>query len=208
MKLDATPPQNLTLPPLCDVVIVGPCPLEDTLPSSYDLLMIVDGGMNHFSSKPEGALLIGDGDSTKTPHPFDWALPREKNFSDLTYALSLLPPNLKRVQLLGFTQGRFDHQLMVLGELFEFLGLQKNCQLELGPEIRGYSAGLHEFDHSGLFSVFSLKDLTLSLEGKIDYPARELELRPLSSHSLSNQSHGLVKVTSTQPFFVYLQSRA
>jgi thiamine pyrophosphokinase len=207
MKLEATV-QKLKnqLKSTKSALLVGPRPLERPIPQDKNALLIVDGGMNHWAQKPPSSVLIGDGDSCQAGFDqtlFDLLLPTNKDRSDLAYALSLLPENLQNLELLGFGGGRFDHQLVVLGELYSFLKTHLQCHLKLGHEILGLPKGTHHLELSGQFSVLALETLCLTLKGDVEYPTDQLTLSAFSSHGLSNVASGELRIESNQPLFIY-----
>lgn len=187
-------------------IIVGPCALERSLEHETGVMLIIDGGLHHCQPKPAHALLIGDGDSCPAqtpPEMFDLRLPQKKDRSDLSWGLGLLPQGVLQCEFVGFRGGRFDHEMIVLGEIHHFLKTQSQCRVKLGQDIKGFGAGAHHIELKGLFSILSLETIHLSLEGEVEYEARNLTLSPFSSHALSNHGNGMVMIQADAPFFIY-----
>ncbi|MFI5391452.1 MAG: hypothetical protein ACHQYQ_08830, partial [Bacteriovoracales bacterium] len=67
---------------------------------------------------------VGDGDSSN--FPMDFNLPEEKDYSDLKFALDLIPPNVEKINLWGFLGGRRDHEIINFGEVNNWLLKSKN----------------------------------------------------------------------------------
>ena len=191
-----------------DWVLLGP--LGPALPaslSSYPLIT-VDGGAN-FASR--STIWIGDGDSlSQTPVADELRnLPRDKDHSDLAAALGLFPLGKHCLHLWGFLGGRRDHELFVLGECLSFLKHRPETKIILYQsqgqktfELLG--PGTWPFTHQGLFSLGTLQETAVHLEGQIQYPLNgKTRLRPLSSHGLSNQASGSFTLTSDAPLFIY-----
>lgn len=163
-------------------------------------VLFVDGGVR-FRQGNEG-VSVGDGDSAG--HALEIPLPREKDYSDFAYALSLLPETILTVDALGFLGGRLDHQLCNLGEAQVFLKSGEGRSLHFDQQVRGYSPGSWDLDIHGLFSVLVLEKGSLLIHGECAYQTREPRDFPvMGSLGLSNEGRGRVGIHATQPFFVF-----
>ncbi len=191
-----------------ELVMIGPLINIMELPKidpSFPIIYI-DGGLefkkyfphnlNHYS--------IGDGDSYQFQHDLtlDELLPNDKDYSDFRAALSLITNNIEHILCLGLTGGRYDHQLSIIGELFDFLSHYKksmNITLEQFGEF--FSAGRYSFNHHGIFSIFSLYPIKLSIVGNCEYPLNQKFIgKSLSSHTLSNSADGDFEIHCDRPF--------
>ncbi|MEI8347096.1 MAG: hypothetical protein WCG27_06500 [Pseudomonadota bacterium] len=146
---------------------------------------------------------VGDGDSY--PYALDIQLPREKDFSDLAYALTLIPPHLKKIYTLGPIGGRKDHELFNLGEIHHALKLHLNKTLFVIEEnLWAIPQGKHSFPYHGLFSILAMEEVLLELTGDIDYPLpQNYQLQPFSSRGLSNLAHGQIELKCSGPLFLF-----
>ncbi|EPZ49266.1 thiamin pyrophosphokinase, catalytic domain protein [Bacteriovorax sp. BAL6_X] len=187
------------------ITIIGPMAL--TLPYIIDSPIIyVDGGLNHRPNDDHAYLSIGDDDSNQTSDSLDIKLEVNKDYSDLTFALTLIPNNITEINLFGFLGGRLDHQMIALGSIHHFLKvrkLQTKCNFE--KKLLVSSSGDFSFTHNGLFSLISLEEQDLKISGACDFPlSSEKKVRALSCLTLSNKASGEVLITSTLPIFIYL----
>lgn len=179
--------------------LVGPLSLHLSFNPQQRAILAVDGG----AEKSAYDLSIGDGDSST--QSLDLMASVDKNQSDLALALEIIPQGVS-VELYGFWGERLDHQLTVLGEIFQWhqKHQQKITLYGAGTErLEVYQSGRHIFNHTGLFSVLSLLRGEFSLSGELRYPLKSQEIAPLSSHLLSNQAQGEFVVESSVAFFVY-----
>ncbi|RLA62383.1 MAG: hypothetical protein DRQ88_05535 [Epsilonproteobacteria bacterium] len=146
---------------------------------------------------------VGDGDSS--PLELDLTLNPEKNFSDLSFALSLLPKNLKKLNLLGFLGGRRDHELINLGEVHHsLLNNTLEAIVSLDGKILAKNGNLG-VNIDGTFSLIVFNETEIKLRGELKYPLLEFTtIRPLSSHGLSNIGSGLINIESKGPYFIFL----
>ena len=158
------------------IQLIGPMPL--TLPLKKIVAIAVDGGANH--NFEQTILTVGDGDSGPK---MDIPLDPEKDFSDFSYALQLIPSKVNSVYCAGFLGGRRDHELAIWGDALEWLDSQKATGMNFEQEVFALSQGDWEIITGGEFSLFSVKPNKLSLEGS-KYSCQEL--RPWSSHGISN----------------------
>lgn len=192
------------------VDLVGPLALGQARPDpATGALLAVDGGLAHF---PRADFSVGDGDSHPRPAQahLDLRLPAEKDRSDLSHALELIPAPVKEIHLYGVWGGRFDHQMMNQGALHEELLKRqaRACVFGPGPErLWAFAAGGHRLNLCGTFSLWSLALAQVRIQGACRYPLeRATALAPLSSLTLSNEGEGEVEFTASQPFFVYTEA--
>jgi thiamine pyrophosphokinase len=190
-------------------VLVGP--MGPQIPDhflSYPILG-VDGGGEH---TPKLDVWLGDGDSSpqiKTcPHilKFD----PKKSSSDLALALSLFADAQPyKLHLWGFLGGRKDHELFNLGECLHYLDDHLEAEIifynnEGKILFHLLGAGQWKFTHHGLFSIGSIKKVSLRVTGECEYPIiKNILLSPLSSLGLSNKAHGEIMLYNDGPVFVY-----
>lgn len=170
-------------------------------------LIIVDGGfekcLEHSLLGERSYYSVGDGDSTKAQ--LDELLPSKKDFSDLQFALDLLPNSITNIELFGFLGGRKDHEICNFGEVHNFL-LKKNdqSQVNFSNEVLFLSSGNWFLSHIGEFSLVGIERPKVKVTGEIDYQLNSLtELSPLSSLGLSNNSRGEFCLETTGPVMLY-----
>ena len=79
--------------------------------------VFIDGGSKHIKSNNED-IILGDGDSSSKKYidQITNQLPSDKEYSDLSYALSLVTSKQRTIYLNGFLDGRLDHELINFGE--------------------------------------------------------------------------------------------
>lgn len=201
------------------VLIIGPGLKTidpSLLPVDCTHLLYIDGGaalkkhqsLSRFSAH---SLIIGDKDSCLDPElEFDFLLPTNKDESDLSFALKLLSPKVRKLTLLGFSGGRFDHELSNLGVLDDFINYANSSvesffhrEVTIDQFIKLFSKGHHHFTHQGLFSVFTLKKQLLNISGNVAYPfSSKNPLLPFQSQGLSNVAYGDVIIQSEENFLV------
>jgi thiamine pyrophosphokinase len=190
-------------------IIVGP--MGPKLPKRFDGLPIlaVDGGLHHVERFD---FWVGDGDSAQAPSDESKTqkLPAHKDKSDLACSLEnfhLEKPY--RFHLWGFTGGRIDHELLVMGECHQFLKNRQlsrlvfyNSQGKVAYE--AFSRGDWTFSHEGLFSVIVIEESQVSIKGNVKYPVpKPLSFAPLSSLGLSNEAFGEIGISSSLPFVLF-----
>lgn len=168
--------------------------------------VLVDGAMAH-NLNLKNYVSIGDSDSWDGQH--DYQLPQAKDRSDLYHAFKLVPDNYHQVHMHGFYGGRIDHFIINIGEIVHFLDQRRCCiRFYNGDDllILVFSAGEWTFEFNGIFSLFSFDDNRLSIEGDCLYKSKEeyTNLNKYSSHGLSNEAFGLVKLTCKKPIVVFL----
>ncbi|MFG1492841.1 hypothetical protein [Halobacteriovorax sp. ZH4_bin.1] len=187
------------------LAIIGPMALK--LPYIIDSPIIyVDGGLNHRPSDDHPYLSVGDDDSNQTNDSLDITLDENKDFSDLTFALTLIPDNITEINLFGFLGGRLDHQMVTLGSIHHFLKERKSqtiCNFE--RKLLACSSGDFSFTHKGTFSLLSLEKQELQISGACDFPLNtQKKVKTLSCLTLSNKASGEVHINSELPVFIYL----
>lgn len=195
------------------IALVGPLHHETFRPSDHPVIY-VDGGvrLRPAPADLQRSFSVGDGDSDHIP--VDHRLPAEKDFSDLAFVLRELPPSIVQVDLFGFLGGRKDHELANFGELHSFLKSRSaptraHLYTHGGLAVIAHSGGPFELRVHGLFSLFVIESSEVSLSGDCRYPLREgSRLSPFSSHGLSNEADGVVRVESRGPVFIFLSGVA
>ncbi|MCB0392242.1 MAG: hypothetical protein KDD58_13200 [Bdellovibrionales bacterium] len=165
-------------------------------------VIYVDRGVN-FRNKHKG-LSVGDGDSS--PVELDVKLPPKKDYSDLSYALNNLSDNFNKIFLFGFLGGRKDHEIINITEAYLFLRNKSQIQIYFDSDVLILSSGEHEIHHHGVFSILTFIENRISLTGHCKYQMDNRDLKPLSSHGLSNESKGLIQLTNSNPLIVFLNS--
>lgn len=188
-----------------EVVLVGP--LYNGVPSlPVDKFHIfVDGGSNYIPDEMAEFITVGDGDSTKIS--LDITLPKDKDYSDLRFALNMLPMETKKIYLYGFLGGRGDHELINFGEVHDFLKNRTDGTMVTYDRFWvAYNKGSHTIKINGLFSVIVIEETLLKILGPCQYPLNDFRsVSPLSSFILSNIGRGLITFVSKGPFFIYQQ---
>lgn len=177
--------------------LIGPF-FQGTLPLTQ-ALVFVDRGAD-FRVGDEG-YSVGDGDSASVL--LDEKLDAKKDFSDLAYVFSHIPPQIHRITLLGFLGGRRDHELMNLAESHRMLRDRPGVRVDFENHIFGYSAGTWDLEIKAQFSLFSFEKNHLSLTGECEYPVQG-HFQELSSHGLSNVGRGRIRLSCEAPVFVFL----
>ena len=145
---------------------------------------------------------LGDGDSYEGM--LDIRLSRNKDFSDLKFALDILPSSVKTLHLLGFVGGRLDHQLFCLGEVHHFLVSKKNTRVLFDDHLFAFSSGRVEQEVFGSFSLAVFSPTKISLNGKCRFSLEKSTVAPLSSLCLGNWGDGLIVIESNGPFFLFI----
>lgn len=177
-------------------VLVGP--FAPYAPSEGTQAIFVDGGAKWF--RPPG-ITVGDGDSwDQTPEVH---LRPDKDFSDLAFVLRSLPKQVRLVEMMGFLGGERAQEWFNLGEVDHFLAERQGRVVHFDHSILGFSRGHWHFEHTGPFSLLSLRPTQFELEGEIDFPiSSPTAFRALDSRGLSNRASGWVGLKSTEPAFI------
>jgi thiamine pyrophosphokinase len=201
-------PNNLSLTK--EWTLVGPLgpQVPDKLLSHP--LLAVDGGS---AFCPRIDVWVGDRDSSHKKidcdHQFEFS--PQKDLSDFALALKLFHqlPSIT-LHLWGFLGGRRDHEMMNFGEICHFLSLNPSSQAifynaQSEDTINCLGQGQWLFNHSGLFSLASLRPVHVTLTGQCQYQITEkTQLSPLSSLGLSNIANGEFTLTNDGPVLLYL----
>lgn len=185
------------------LTIVGPL-FSGSADQISEPVIFVDGGAR-FRENGIG-VSVGDGDSFSGA--LDYELPTEKNYSDLAFVLTSLPVSIRHIRLLGFLDGRRDHELFNFGEAHRILlNQEKPREISFDDTILCFSAGQWQFEHHSIFSVFCFKETRLRLFGECQYQIPELgEIGTLSSVGLSNVGRGKINLEAEGPIFVFLSN--
>ena len=180
------------------------------------LILLIDGGTKHKSllTKKEQAITIslGDGDSSKIlSSNFDILLPKEKNYSDLAFAIEIILKSKKyfdKISMMGFinpkqSKERIDHLFCNIGIIHK-LSMKLSFPILMDEKFLFLPKGVSTINHRGLFSVLSVQKNLLKITGKAKYQLPEwTKLSPLSSLGLSNLAAGKIFIESTRPLVVY-----
>ena len=163
-------------------------------------VVFVDGGARY--RRGGVGVAVGDGDSS--PVPLDEMLRRDKDISDLGYALGQIPGHYKVIRLKGFLGGRRDHELFNLGAVDAFLNRPDPAAAVIFDDDLFFVAqGDWRFEIHGLFSLACLCAATVRLTGQCEYSiAAATELQPLSSFGLSNVGGGELMLRCNRPVFI------
>lgn len=181
--------------------IVGPLTQSfDSDPNEPTLF--IDGGTKF---KKDYGFSLGDNDSFQGE--LDYKLPKDKDFSDLQFALTLIPSQTETVYLHGFLGGRKDHELINLGEVAHFLFERNESKVVFDDRITAYSQGFWEFELQNTFTLFSFHENTLSLTGECKYQLIKQSLKPFSSHGLSNEAEGKISLHNSAPLYFFEVSK-
>lgn len=196
-----------------ELLLVGPMLTEAHLFEHFfphKTILAIDGGVTFLTSLRGKIPFFSLGDQDSTTEPLDLILPKEKDLSDFAVALELIKDvALKRVTLIGFSSGRLDHELIVMGELLKWLTRLHTPVECYHSDSQGSYLNWEAFHakiskvHHGLFSYMSLQKTQVSIEGEVRYSAKELAYTPFSSQTLSNFSSGKITVLSSAPFILY-----
>ena len=178
--------------------LVGPLVSNDR--TFHDPVIFVDGGS--IAREGKRGFTVGDGDSSNTP--MDITLNPEKDFSDLAFALGLLPQSAEEVVLEGFLGGRRDHEIFNFGEIFHFLKKDVAPKfVRFDSEVVAVSAGQWRFDLRGLFSLMAVETAMVEMKGDCQYPISPPQnVLPLSSFGLSNIATGVITIRTNNPIFL------
>lgn len=188
------------------VNILGPMELNKNIIDRSLFTIVIDGGLNH-QVELDNSLSLGDQDSSN--HELDQVIPSEKDFSDLSYGLRHIPNQTEIVNCYGLLGGRLDHQLCVIGDILDYTKTNKtqfNLYSNMTRSVIILPKGEWNFPYSGNFSVLSLKEQKVKIFGDIKYKLEKeyTHIKPLSSHTLSNEAFGSIKIINEFPISVYL----
>jgi len=164
-------------------------------------VVFVDRGV--FFRKQQEGVSVGDGDSAgqKLQHQLE----PNKDLSDLAFVLENIPDHFERLVLLGFLGERRDHELMNLAEAHRCLKRSgRSRTLLFDDSVQALSKGQWSLQIQGTFSVFAFEPVEFSLQGDCRFPLQPPNaFRALSSHGLSNQGFGTVKIETSGPLFLF-----
>jgi thiamine pyrophosphokinase len=180
-----------------EVFVIGP---NYQFQAYQEPVVFIDSG-TAFRKAKEG-FSIGDNDSYQGV--LQEVLPKEKDISDLGATLAKIPTHFKTIHLLGFLDGRKDHELSNFFEVVSYLQQSKSPRRVVWDQGRTESLAWEkqEYYHQGVFSVFSFfAETKVSIEGNVKYPLH-CELKPLSSHGLSNEAHGKFVIITNEPILI------
>ncbi|MGE4130940.1 MAG: hypothetical protein AB7F86_04845 [Bdellovibrionales bacterium] len=171
-------------------------------------VVFVDGGTRWRPAQAgQPTVSVGDGDSGD--QPLDFKLNPDKDFSDLAFVLGELPKSVRQLNLYGFLGGRRDHEVAGFGEIHRFLLTRKEEAMARFFDLSGVKVlaaiGPTEANIQGRFSLMVMETSEVRLAGACQYkldPPRIL--RPFSSHGLSNEGTGKVRIASEKPYFLFL----
>jgi thiamine pyrophosphokinase len=186
--------------------IIGPLEVNLSLIDINLSSLIVDGGKNHKLNLKK-SFTIGDSDSSNSP--CDIQLSKEKDASDLHFALNELDANEDIIECYGLFGGRLDHQMMLIGDISNYIEDRNtvfNIYSKLKLEITIYPKGVHQIKRYGLFSLLSFKEQEISLFGNIKYKLGVISpktLIPVSSQGLSNEGFGEFSLNCASPIVVF-----
>jgi thiamine pyrophosphokinase len=190
-------------------VLVGP--MGPPLPQSFfhHPILAVDGGAR-FTEKM--VAWIGDSDSVQAApaSPVVIKLSPEKDASDFSCALGFFQNHLNYTfHLWGFSGGRKDHELFVWGEILSFLEKHPKSKMILYGasgriEEHFLGSGQWRFQHKGLFSLGSIREIRVKLTGDVKFPIlTESPLPALSSLGLSNIGNGEIILENEGAAFLH-----
>lgn len=165
-------------------------------------ILYIDGGVKH-QEKFGAGFSLGDEDSSNSP--LDLCLPTEKDYSDFAFALRYLK-EFKQIDCYGFTGGRLDHQLAILGDINQYLETSNLCEVKLDDQIIGTNKKTVCLNYHGTFSIFSFHENYFSIQGEVKYQAEKILTKPFSSYTLSNIGKGVFYIEGSEPFFIFFSA--
>jgi thiamine pyrophosphokinase len=175
------------------VTLIGPLfEGKITLPLDHPHIFVDKGGMflpDGVKQQPDRPTFIRVGDGDSFQGELDVKLNPVKDLSDLSYALGMIPSTCKHLQLRGFLGGRKDHEIINLGEVYNYLSENQSADFDF--QIFALGKGQYHFSYFGTFSLLSFIPNQVTLEGNISYPLKgDAVVPPLSSLGLSNEARG------------------
>jgi len=182
-------------------LILGPGKISKKISErNISYIIFVDGGIKHRHLFPSTipSHSIGDNDSNSSKETLETLLDTDKDRSDLFFALQKVPHKLQYLELHGFLFGRADHDLCNLGECYAFsqktqafLNFYSSKNILMRSIV---PISRHEIQYKGLFSICSLIEQDIFLDGDLRYKG-QYRLLPLSSQGLSNHSSGKIVIS-------------
>lgn len=185
------------------VTFIGPMEILSKM-EPVGPIVYIDGGLKHQSKFGKG-FSLGDGDSS-TLEP-TWKLSPFKDESDFAVGLKNLPKQTKSVKALGFSGGRKDHDFINLLEALQFCQSRPQSNVEfVDSNLVALGAGTWTLNHQGFFSLVAFYPCFISIQGAIDYKLNNQQLKPLSSHGLSNRAFGEFSVETNSAILYFPMS--
>lgn len=192
-----------------EILIVGPCSfkkdeifidLVKTIP-----VLAIDRGIDQIEG-PSIALSLGDGDSSKLEMDIKFNPIKDK--SDLELGLEFLKDSSKKIHLYGFIGERKDHEWINLGEIHRYIAKTQSTAL-LESSVLFIPKGVHKVEINGTFSLISLCENTISINGNCEYELNDaLKIPLLSSRGLSNVGYGICEISCDSPLIIYSESKS
>ena len=179
------------------LILVGPIHPDITAIEKKHLetkapIVCIDGGAKNC---PFPHLSIGDGDSLGRSCEISFSA--EKDFTDLEGFIQNIPDNIKYIHAFGFSGGRFDHQLVVLGNFFNLADSNRiRIQMHGRDPLTILPLGDHDLEMSGTFSLLTLSEAKVSISGDCQYTLDSATLPPFSGNLLSNIGRGKIHLSS------------
>lgn len=191
--------------------VIGPMPFDETELDGDCPTICVDGGARHAKNlDTERIYIIGDADSFPDSEQFHHLLKQDKDISDLGFILQNLAPEIQKLALFGFTGGRLDHQLFVLGELDQF-SMRTGALLVMDSQFifpkKVNDNFSFEGSYQGIFSVGTYRATPITLRGNIKYALEAQLMQPHSSQGLSNLASGSFQVFAPDNFWLYFDNK-
>jgi thiamine pyrophosphokinase len=194
--------------------LLGPMALiqKTCIDMDFEFFILVDGGIKHKVSLPKKCtvITIGDGDSIDahpcTPqHDFDIKLSPSKDRSDLCEAFKIISPTYNYIFLQGFLGGRTDHLFFNFFESLQFLDdvKRQSTIVNFEHQTLALSAGKYKISYTGIFSLFTNNNSTITLTGDITFKLHNELLTPRSSNGLSNYSSGEIFIDIISPILLF-----
>lgn len=176
------------------------------IPAEQTPKIAIDGGI---AAAPDAALWIGDADSGVMPDNIPAIYKSSQDMTDLEYALDILRGGAWRMLYMsGFTGGRSDHFLGNIGVIDAEMRRRPAFEQAVvygadgRPLLRHFAAGAQSFRHHGIFSVFTLGQVQVSISGACTYPVHRISLLPLAGRGISNNASGDVRIECDAPVIV------
>lgn len=205
----------------------GPCGLKikkrtfrDLPTSAIKEAAFIDGGLNHLNKLSEllpdlayiwakNPLSYGDGDSAKRPMTYT---KKSQELSDLRFYLNKKLKQKKSgiYQLFGFLGKRFDHQLLNVGEISQFIlqmhKIKCTSVVIVDQQMIFLPPGDYKLNLQGLFSFMAIEDANVTMKGECKFKIIKAEkIQKMSSKGLSNTGFGVVEIYSNKTFILITQ---
>lgn len=180
--------------------------LQNTVSHFSGPVILLDGALNAFETKPQKVLAVGDGDSCHEEKRawLDVVLPTNKDQSDLAYALeNHLPKELSCLYTLGLRGERLDHEMLNFGEITHFLTKRNQLFVSLERGLWAFAPGTYLLQLQGGFSLLPFLPGKVSLRGMIDFPLKSRPLETMKSLGLSNRAFGEFELETERALLFY-----